>query len=70
MDGITKSMGMNLSKFQKMMMDKGAWSDAVHGVTKSQTLHCNQTITTTMVTPSILFSILAVPIYIPTDNVE
>ena len=49
-DGITKSMGMNLSKFQVMMKDREAWHDAVHGVTKSQTLHCNQAITT-MVTP-------------------
>ena len=37
MDGITDSMDMSLSKFQEMVKDREAWSDAVHGVAKSQT---------------------------------
>ena len=37
LDGITDSMGMNLSKLQEMVKDRGAWCTAVHGVTKSQT---------------------------------
>ena len=35
MVSITDSMGMNLSKFQEIVKDRGAWHAAVHGVTKS-----------------------------------
>ena len=34
---ITNSMNMNLSKLQVIVKDRGAWHDAVHEVTKSQT---------------------------------
>ena len=36
LDGITDSMDMNLSTLWEMVKDRGAWHDAVHGVTKSQ----------------------------------
>ena len=37
LDGITDSMGMNLSRLQELVMDREALNAAVHGVTKSQT---------------------------------
>ena len=36
LDSITDSMGMNLSRLWKMVEDRGAWHDAVHGVAKSR----------------------------------
>ena len=35
LDNITDSMHMNLSKLWEIVVDRGAWHAAVHGVTKS-----------------------------------
>ena len=41
--GITDLMGMSLGEFQKLVMDREAWSAAIHGVAKSRTLLSNWT---------------------------
>ena len=38
LDGITDSMDMSFSKVQDLVLYREAWSAAIHGVTKSQTL--------------------------------
>ena len=37
LDGITDSMGVSLSELRDLVMDREAWSAAIHGVAKGRT---------------------------------
>ena len=37
MDGIIDSMDVSLGELQELVMDREAWSAAIHGVRKSRT---------------------------------
>ena len=37
LDGITNSMDMSLGERQELVMDRGSWHAAIHGLTKSRT---------------------------------
>ena len=48
LDGITDSVGMNLSKLRETVEDRSTWHAVVHGIAKSQAGLGNRTITNTL----------------------
>ena len=68
-------MDMSLSKLQALVMDRESWCAAIHGITKSRTPLSNWTELMAVLYPifkgiSTLFSIVVVPICIPTNSVR
>ena len=37
LDGVTDSMDVSVSELRELVMDRGAWRAAIHGVAKSRT---------------------------------
>ena len=59
LDGITKSINMNLSKLREIVEDREACCAAVHGITKSWTWLSDWTTTTMSPEKRLIFSFLA-----------